>query len=262
MTWADGAAGKQKVLSYDKFLVAAPVDQLDFKEMVMLNEPELTFIADKDGKISPMASAYMLVGSIQGQATARVFKVLIDSGGTSSMLNEKSLPPGVTVTPVAPQTVNTLAGHMTTKGKVNVKSMRLPEFERNRIIEEHEFSTFKAPCKYDMILGADYCAKVGFKLDYENLEIEWAGIKIPMNTTGFTKGRLHAFIDHYHMQMEEEMFEGDLGEDSYASAILDAKYDPATPEQIVEENCAHLTSAQQGDLFCVSPRDQHFSTAS
>ena len=50
LTWADGAAGEQKVLSYDESLVAAPVDQLDFEEMVMLNEPELTLIADKDGK--------------------------------------------------------------------------------------------------------------------------------------------------------------------------------------------------------------------
>ena len=47
------------------------------------------------------------------------------------------------------------------------------------------------------------------------------------------------------------MFEGDLGEDSYASAILDAKYKLATSAQIIEENCVHLTSAHQGDLFCV-----------
>ena len=73
------------------------------------------------------------------------------------MLNEKSLPPGVTVTPAAPTTMNTLAGHMTRKGTVIVKGMRLPEFKRNRIVEEHEFMTFNAPCKYDMILGADYC---------------------------------------------------------------------------------------------------------
>ena len=72
-----------------------------------------------------------------------------------------------------------------------------------------------------------------------------------MNTTGFTTGRLHAFIDSYQLQMEEEIFEGDLGEDSYASAILDAKYELATSAQIIEENCVHLTSAHQGDLFRV-----------
>ena len=72
-----------------------------------------------------------------------------------------------------------------------------------------------------------------------------------MNTTGFTRERLHAFIEHYHVQMEEELFEGELGEHSYASAILDAKYEPATPEQIIEDNCAHLSNDQQKDLFHV-----------
>ena len=181
--------------------------------MVALTEPEVVFVADSKGAISPMACAYMLVKAINDHGTARVFKVLFDSGGTSSMLNVKALPEGVIPTKVEPQTVNTLAGHMTTNGKVKVTGMRLPEFDRNRVIEEHEFSTFNAKCKYDMILGADYCKKLGLKLDYETLEIEWAGIKIPMNTTAFTPGRLHAFIDNYHMQMEEELFENEFDED-------------------------------------------------
>ena len=83
----------------------------------MQNEQELVLTADKNGKISLMACACMLVESIQGQATAHVFQVLFDTGGTGSMLNEKSLSPGVTVAPVtlvAQQRVNTLVGHMTT----------------------------------------------------------------------------------------------------------------------------------------------------
>ena len=50
--------------------------------------------------------------------------------------------------------------------------MRFLEFVRNKIIEEHEFMTFNAPCKYDINLGTDYCSKMGLKLDYETLEIE------------------------------------------------------------------------------------------
>ena len=94
--------------------------------MVALNEPEIVFIADSKGTISPMACAYMLVKAINDHGTARVFKVLFDSGGTCSMLNERALPEGVAPTQVEPQTVNTLAGHMTTRGRVKVTGMRLP----------------------------------------------------------------------------------------------------------------------------------------
>jgi hypothetical protein len=61
LTWADEAAGEQQVLSYDETLVAAPVDQLNFEEMAALTEPEVVFVADNKGSISPMACAYMLV---------------------------------------------------------------------------------------------------------------------------------------------------------------------------------------------------------
>ena len=50
LTWADEGAGEQKVLSYDESLVAASVNPLDFYKVVMLNEPELVWVADKDEK--------------------------------------------------------------------------------------------------------------------------------------------------------------------------------------------------------------------
>ena len=82
---------------------------------------------------------------------------------------------------------------MTTEGTITLKSMRLPEFDCNRVVEEHKFKAFSAPCKCDLI---NFLKKMGIKLDYENLEIEWAGIKQPMNSNIFTKGRLHAFVDN------------------------------------------------------------------
>jgi len=64
---------------------------------------------------------------------------------------------------------------------------RLPEFDCNRVIEEHESKTSSAPYKYDLIQGVDFLKKLGIKLDYKTLEVEWAGIKQPMNTNIFTQ---------------------------------------------------------------------------
>ena len=159
------------------------------------------------------------------------------------------LPPGAAVTPAPAKMVNKLAGTMTTKGTITLKDMRLPEFDRNRVIEEHEFTTFSTPYKYDLILGADFLKKMGIKLDYENLVIEWAGIKQSMNTNVFTKGRIYAFIDNYHLQLEEgELNDYFDGIDSYASSILDAKYETASADEIIQDHCSHLNQDQQDDL--------------
>ena len=127
--------------------------------------------------------------------------------------------------------------------------MRLPEFDQNIVIEQHKFKIFSAPCKYDLIFGADLLERLGIKLDYKDMEVEFAGIKQPMNTSGFTRARLHAFVDNYHVQIEEETFENDLdGIDSYASSILDAKYEAASANEIIEEHCGHLKPSEQEDL--------------
>ena len=173
------------------------------------------------------------------------------------------LPPGAAVTPAPAEMVNTLAGTMTTKGTITLKGMRLPEFDRNRLIEQREFKTFSIPCKYDLILGADFLKKLGIRLDYKNLMIELAGIKQPMNTNGFTKGRVHAFIDNYRLQMEEE--ELNEGIDSYASSassILDAKYEAASADKIIQDHCNHLSQDQQADLKSLFEQRVKFLTAS
>ena len=70
-----------------------------------------------------------------------------------------------------------------------------------------------------------------------------------MNTNIFTKGQFHAFVDKYHMQMEEESFFDDFdGIDSYASTILDAKYTAASAREIIQNHCGHLDPDQQKDL--------------
>ena len=139
------------------------------------------------------------------------------------MASKKVLPPGTVATPEPIEMVNTLAGHMTTEGSVTMTGLRLPEFDRNIVISDHKFKTFNGPCKYDIIFGADFLQKLGIKLDYANLEVEFAGIKRPMNTEGFTRARLTAFVDNYQLQMEEELFEDDFdGIDSYSLRITAA----------------------------------------
>ena len=45
--------------------------------------------------------------------------------------------------------------------------MRLPTFDKNRNIDEHNFIVFDQPCNYDIILGGDFLRKIGMNLNYK-----------------------------------------------------------------------------------------------
>ena len=60
--------------------------------------------------------------------------------------------------------------------------MRLPAFDKNRIIDKHNFMVFDQPCNYDIILGGDFLRKIGTKLNYADLSIDWLGNTAPMDS--------------------------------------------------------------------------------
>ena len=223
------------------------IDLLYLDRDVKITQPEVVFVTDPvSGEVVPMATALMLVSSIQGKATARVLRVLFDSGGTGSMAHRRVCPPGTEVTPTPTRQVNTLAGHLSSSGKIEIQGMRLPEFDRNRVIDSHEFGTFDTPCQYDLILGTEFLAKMGIKLDYEKLQVEWLGIVRPMNTNKFTAERRRSLVDAYLLQMEDDDELDDLA--CYATAVMDAKYEAIEADDIIQQQCSHLTAEQQNDL--------------
>jgi len=48
----------------------------------------------------------------------------------------------------------------------------LPEFDKNRQIEEQKAVVFDAPCRYDIIFDTDYLTKVGININYETSFME------------------------------------------------------------------------------------------
>ena len=77
--------------------------------------------------------------------------------------------------------MNTLAGTYAPLGSVSIKGMRLPAFDKNRIIGEQNVIVFDKPCNYDIILGWAFLQKIGVNLNYKNLSTEWLGSTAPMD---------------------------------------------------------------------------------
>ena len=100
------------------------------------------------------------------------------------MCHKRVIPQGAQLKQGKGQVFRTLAGAYSSLGALDMREIRLPSFDKNRIIDEHEFEIFDGDCKYDVILGGDFLAKVGMNLLYKTLSIEWLGITIPMETLG------------------------------------------------------------------------------
>ena len=205
--------------------------------------------ADQKGSIAPMATGVMVAKGIAGRASSRMLRVLYDSGGSKSLIHRRVVPVGLQFKSTCKQMFNTLAGAYASLGTVDVEGMRLPAFDKNRIINSHDFEVFDADCKYDVILGADFLSRIGMNLIYENLTIEWLGNIIPMETLDKNTSAMSQ-VESYLAQMDDEEMGIDF--DSYLSApILDAKYDKVDIDATIEEHCGHLTKEQRKDLHQV-----------
>ena len=125
--------------------------------------------------------------------------------------------------------------------------MRLPAFDKNRIIAEHDFMVFDQQCSYDIILGGDFLRKIGMNLHYNDLTIEWLGNTAPMdslNNPQLVAKEVESYL--YQMDLEEEGI--DALEEAYASPILDAKYGKVEIEEVIKDNCSHLSPDKQRQL--------------
>ena len=190
----------------------------------MVSEPELVMAVDHQGKSTPMASGIMVVRDIQGKNCSRLIKVLFDSGGSKSMCHRRILPKGARINqPEVRSLMRTLAGTYSPQGTVRMGGIKLPAFDKHRVIENHEFHLFESDCRYDVILGGDFLEKIGMNLLYETLEIEWLGNLMPMETIN-KPDQVAAHVEQYLSQLEIDAMGLEI--DSYVSApILDAKYE-------------------------------------
>ena len=101
--------------------------------------------------MTPMATGVMLVKDVAGKACSRVLQVLYNSGGSKLMCHSKAIPAGAQMRTNKQQLFCTLAGAYASKGNIQMSGIRLPAFDKNRVIEGHAFEVFEGDCAYDII---------------------------------------------------------------------------------------------------------------
>ena len=196
-----------------------------------------------------VATSIMVVQNIHNHESGKLLRVLFDTGGDRTMINRSALPRGVNPMALDKKArMVTLAGTYESGGEVMLKGLRLPEFDKSRNIEEQRALVFNAPCRYDVILGNDFINKVGIDIKGSNATVEWLGNSIPMRAppTPGEEEDFNAYAESLYIEVEKDWLGFDPYE-SYASQILDAKYEKSNLEEIAAAQ-THLTQDQRNDL--------------
>ena len=79
----------------------------------------------------------MLAKTIGLLPSAKLLRVLLDSGTTKTMIHRRVLPKDIQTKKLSTaKPVSTLAGKVTVTEKVTLRQVKLPEFDKNRTIDE------------------------------------------------------------------------------------------------------------------------------
>ena len=156
-------------------------------------------------------TSIMVVDTISEVKSRVLLKVLFDPGSTATLINRKCLPRNCKTQPINQERkINTLAGSCETKAVVVMRNLRLPELDKNRVVDQQKALVFSGKCKYDVILGADFLSKSGIDIKYSTGTIEWFDSELPMRDP-------HQLDDKEYLAMAESLYSAWIGTIQHAT---------------------------------------------
>ena len=94
----------------------------------------------------------------------------------------------------------------------------------------------------------NFLSKAWIKLDFGEKTMEWFDTTLPLSPSGgLAAEEFDAMADTFFIQNDDELF-GEDWLDSYATEILDAKYELTDVQEVINK-LTHLTTSQKADLL-------------
>jgi len=140
----------------------------------------------------------------------------------------------------ASRTTKTLAGIFAAADTATLRGIRLPAFDKNRGIEEQKPLVFGSTCRYVIILSTDFLSKVGINIIYETGFIEWYECILPLRDPFSLDTKYFNDIEDIMVVQTENELLGDNCLDSFATEMLDAKYNNTYVKDIVKQQTIYL----------------------
>jgi hypothetical protein len=92
---------------------------------------------------------------------------------------------------------------------VVMRKIRLPEFNKNCLVEEPKALVFDGQYKYNVIFGADFLTKIGIDIKYSSGNIEWFDNELPMRNPHHLDDKKYlAMTEILEVQREAEQLFG------------------------------------------------------
>ena len=166
---------------------------------------------------------------------------LFDSGSTSTLINERAVPPNIEPRLGEDQVVTTTQGTYSSTKYFDAAEIMFPDFCKTRVIPKVHLRTFSSSTsRYDFIVGRDIL-RLGFILDHAKSRIVWDGLSVPMSVQASLTVSSPT-VTHFScpLMLNENYATG-------ANKIKKAKYESISPAEVVHQ-CTHLSKSQQIQL--------------
>ena len=127
-----------------------------------------------------MPITVLIVKRIGAVKTRKIYKVLLDSGSTTTLIHKDCLPKLAKPVEIKnAKRVSTLAGEMNVSQAIKLRNLQLPKFDNNQKMDSISALVFEKKCRYDIILGSDFLEKAGITLCYLTRKVKWFEEEIP-----------------------------------------------------------------------------------
>ena len=126
--------------------------------------PTAKAVRSKTSDVAPIA--IVKVKTINKIQVDRPIVCLLDTCSTGTMLQARTLPPGVVLNISPEKRITTTAnGSFNTSKSVELRNIQLLEFVNGRVVGGLEARLFHSPeCRYDIIFGRDYLRSARIKI--------------------------------------------------------------------------------------------------
>ena len=197
-----------------------------------------------------------------GGKVVKLWRVLLDSGSDGDIVFiQKGSNYVSTKRRISSQRWRTSSGTFHTD-KVGDVDILLPEYSNSKYISvkadvvEYDGTRGDQKPTYDLILGVNTMRELGIVLDFDTLKITIDKITLPMrdiNSLQRTKDCAKIYENSFFLNYFDTAYEPISTKEmtNRAVEILDAKYEKADLQKIVDEYCSHLTKDQQIQLLRV-----------
>ena len=170
------------------------------------------------------------------------YKMLLDSGSSSSIISTRLATLGVSVDQGTPVRWSTVQGSFSTQNRVKLK-FSLPAFSSNKNIH-YTFHVAKKHTSlgYDVIAGIDFLTALGVQLDFKARMITWDDITVEMQDSTPAKkvGSQKLFLVQEPKRAHEAT--------KRMIRITDAQYEPGSVDTLCEKQ-SHLMPVEKRELL-------------